>query len=102
MLHLLPISIQFPIDPTIPLFLNQQSDYFSIVEAEEGLVVACRMWENGLHSWLLHYVHITGHRCGSGHAIETVLVCWFQITTYKLVHFILIQIPVTLLNMTNT
>lgn len=77
-LHSLSVLLHFTIHPAVFLLGDEQDDDVSLVEAEQCVVVAGGVGEDGAHAGLLrHVVEAGGHRHGPGEAVVlTVIVGW--------------------------
>lgn len=51
-----------PVEPAVFLLGDEQRDDVSLGEAEQGLVAARGVWEDGFHLLLFHHVQTGGNR----------------------------------------
>lgn len=49
-------GLQLPIQPAVPLLWDEQRDDVAFVEAEQRVVVAGRVGEDGAHTWPADHV----------------------------------------------
>lgn len=70
--------LQLAVHPAVSLLGNEQDDDVSLVEAEQCVVVAGGVREDGAHTWPLHHVvEARGDRHGPGQAaVLAVFVVW--------------------------
>lgn len=68
--HSLPVLLQLSVHPAVPLVGDEQHDDVSLVEAEQRVVVAGRVGEDGAHARPLHdVVEARGHRHRPGQVV---------------------------------
>lgn len=73
--HSLSILLQLAVHPPVSLVGDEQHDDVALVEAEQRVVVAGRVGEDGAHAGPLHdIVEARGNRHGPGEA-AVVTVC---------------------------